>query len=664
MALRPNLSTNTGHAITSAGGLETRYTNDGAPIPVTLEFRSRGTLVSVTVFDEATSSQRALDASDFEVVNATIAGFTGADASGVGASYSFVLNPNADGLVSVRLAAGVVRSVVDSSAESDAGSTSPLMNVESNNLLLVLDRVAPTLVVTGPTRTEGNSATAFSWSATYSDADVISLKASDIAVITTGDVACAVPKVSSGSTSATRSVVLESCTGDGTVKIEIAGSTARDYAGNFAPLFDLTTAATVDNTPPVITVQGGLPVVGDKNTLFRWQVAYSGAVTTDLKVSDIELVGSAEGCSVAIGSSMDIYIMDIYINGCQALMGTLSIRIRSGTAEDSAGNRAAAVGTTGAVAVENPVFVSFATASDVVEKSAGVATHTVDLVLSEPAPADMTVSYSLSPQYSTAVNPTNHNMTSGSVLIPRGASSGQVSYQYQGASSGSKALQFVLSGVSAFGYRTAVDRQVMRRLVKDSGAGDVVYKTVSVGGGLYDSNGHVCAITKDDKLRCWGSNGSGQLGDSTQTRRLRPIPIDTSANYLKISTGGDFTCGIVTGNKLKCWGGNSSGQLGNGVSGIGAYQLQPVPIDATESYLEVGTGRAHGCGITTGYKLKCWGSNAYGQVGDGTTDDRTVPTPIDAAENYAHVSLGDRHTCALTTGQKIKCWGANSEYQL
>ncbi|MES1166010.1 MAG: RCC1 repeat-containing protein, partial [Verrucomicrobiota bacterium] len=168
---------------------------------------------------------------------------------------------------------------------------------------------------------------------------------------------------------------------------------------------------------------------------------------------------------------------------------------------------------------------------------------------------------------------------------------------------------------------------------------------------------HSCAVKPDHTLWCWGSNDSGQLGDGTTTDRPLPAQVTAlGAAVAEVSVGDLFTCARKTDHTLWCWGNNASGQLGNGTT---ADSLMPVQVTALgNTVAEVSAGDLFACARLTDGSVDCWGS---GPLGDGTATPALSPIPVTALGNaVAEISTGDGAGCARKTDGTLWCWGNNA----
>lgn len=191
---------------------------------------------------------------------------------------------------------------------------------------------------------------------------------------------------------------------------------------------------------------------------------------------------------------------------------------------------------------------------------------------------------------------------------------------------------------------------------------------------------NTCGITTNGKLYCWGGNASGQLGDGTSGDPCVGYPYDCSDknvptkigedNWIEIESGLVHTCGIKAGNDLYCWGDNSVGEIGNGTSGVLAKETTPVKVNE-DKWAKITAGWDYSCGINVSGTLYCWGSDIYGQLGDGDHGSGTfkvVPEMITGDEAWSEIvsSKGNSnpHTCGLSTKNNLYCWGNNETGQL
>ena len=178
-------------------------------------------------------------------------------------------------------------------------------------------------------------------------------------------------------------------------------------------------------------------------------------------------------------------------------------------------------------------------------------------------------------------------------------------------------------------------------------------------------SGHTCAVTTAGGLKCWGFNGSGRLGDGTLMDRSTPVDVvGLTSGVAAVSAGAAHTCAVKTGGGLKCWGFGSVAPLTSGAP-TPTPVPSPTPTPAQPAATAVSAGGRHTCAVTTAGGLKCWGSNFFGQLGDGTTTFRGMPVDVSGlTSSVAAVSAGSDHTCAVVTAGGLKCWGRNGSGQL
>ena len=132
---------------------------------------------------------------------------------------------------------------------------------------------------------------------------------------------------------------------------------------------------------------------------------------------------------------------------------------------------------------------------------------------------------------------------------------------------------------------------------------------------------HSCAVGQDDRVACWGNNGSFQA---------EPPP---SWRFKQVSAGGSHSCGVRASNRVACWGYNGSGQA---------------DAPPTWQFSQVSAGGSHSCGVREGGRVACWGNNAHGQA--------------DAPRGtFSQVSAGSTHTCGVREDGSAVCWGNNAD---
>ncbi len=142
--------------------------------------------------------------------------------------------------------------------------------------------------------------------------------------------------------------------------------------------------------------------------------------------------------------------------------------------------------------------------------------------------------------------------------------------------------------------------------------------------------------------------------------------VDRAPAAWKALDGGEaHTCGVRTDGTMWCWGHNGFGQLGDGTEDD---RLRPRQVGAGNNWKAVAVGTYHSCGLKTAGTLWCWGMNASGQLGDGTggvlNAQQTEPVKVDGSRAWTDVDAGEYHTCAVAGDGSGWCWGSNTNGQV
>ncbi len=174
---------------------------------------------------------------------------------------------------------------------------------------------------------------------------------------------------------------------------------------------------------------------------------------------------------------------------------------------------------------------------------------------------------------------------------------------------------------------------------------------------------HSCGLQSDGDAWCWGSNVHGQVGggEIASPGISAPTLVTGAHRWAAISAGWNFTCGVERGGRVYCWGDNASGQLGDGTT---TERRSPVAVSGDLTFVAASAGNAHACAVTAQGDAYCWGENSGGQLGDGSRVDRHTPVKVRTSLRFVAVATGAVHTCALATDGEAYCWGRNTYGQL
>ena len=160
---------------------------------------------------------------------------------------------------------------------------------------------------------------------------------------------------------------------------------------------------------------------------------------------------------------------------------------------------------------------------------------------------------------------------------------------------------------------------------------------------------HVCALSVEGNLYCWGRNWDGQVGTGRRAGKVSQ-PSYVLGNVSDFCTGGWHTC-AVSGNNIFCWGEATYGQY-DGRGGSGADILEPITSPVfTGEVKKIDCGQAHTCILSSAGDVICWGWAEKGQLGE--TREKTAKVKLWSEAKDLWVE-GDT-TCVLD--EKLLCWG-------
>ncbi len=188
---------------------------------------------------------------------------------------------------------------------------------------------------------------------------------------------------------------------------------------------------------------------------------------------------------------------------------------------------------------------------------------------------------------------------------------------------------------------------------------------------------HACARTAAGGVRCWGGNAAGQLGNGATLPGTSPAAVPGLTDVTTLAAGARHTCAL-TGGRVLCWGANDRGQIGleRAPSMCTATGLAvpcartPTEVPQLTGVVDLVAGDEHTCALTASGVVLCWGSNALGELGNGTSGATPTPMPqivtagAQQLRGVRSLSAGAHHTCALRDDGAVLCWGGADRGQL
>ena len=190
---------------------------------------------------------------------------------------------------------------------------------------------------------------------------------------------------------------------------------------------------------------------------------------------------------------------------------------------------------------------------------------------------------------------------------------------------------------------------------------------------------HTCVALRTGRVKCWGSNRNGQLGNGTQNSSTSPVTVigvggsGALSNIVEVAASAkyDFTCALSSAGNVMCWGFNSHGGIGN--PSVSTYTSTATPVNVLElstnnpltGVKTIAVGSYATCAVKTSGAAFCWGDNGLGQLGNPRQGSTNAAVPVSGVggtgdlTDATQIALGDAMGCARRSNGAVACWGMN-----
>jgi alpha-tubulin suppressor-like RCC1 family protein len=432
---------------------------------------------------------------------------------------------------------------------------------------------------------------------------------------------------------------------------------------------------------PVVGVGAHAPLTAitlaqNGDTLTRRQITWSSADPAVATVDSQGVVTGVAAGTASIGAevegksaSLTVTVSSVAVAAVTVTPATLDLTTGShapltGAAVDAGG--AALPGRVFAWSSSAPAVATVSPLGVVTAVGAGSATVTGT---SEGKSATVAVRVTLAPIAAITIEPNGGTVGVGDSLqltaTPRDAN---------GAPLSGRTVQWSTSGPTVASVdQTGKIRGLAAGSVTITATAEGVTATVTVAVALRFTavsagRDFTCGITAAGAAYCWGQNKGGSLGNGATGNRSKPdrVAQGASVRFDSVSAGSDHACGLTDTGTILCWGTNTFGQLGNG-----STTDSPTPVSITmpfgTTFEQVKAGASFTCGLTTQGVAFCWGLNDTGQLANGFNYTFQNPNPLPVAVPggpFRQLSATQGHVCAVDTTGRVVCWGSNATGQL
>jgi alpha-tubulin suppressor-like RCC1 family protein len=168
-----------------------------------------------------------------------------------------------------------------------------------------------------------------------------------------------------------------------------------------------------------------------------------------------------------------------------------------------------------------------------------------------------------------------------------------------------------------------------------------------------------CGLTQNGDAWCWGNGFGGEIGNGSDTNATVPAAV-SGGPYSAIAVGVGDACAIASSGQAYCWGDNTYGVFGNGTTSS-VPDPTPTTVSGGLTLATISVSQTFACGVTVAGAGYCWGDNALGSLGNGTTKTSLVPVAVAGGQTWRSIFVSGGVACGLSTSGAAYCWGIGGQ---
>ncbi|MEX2238955.1 MAG: RCC1 repeat-containing protein, partial [Dehalococcoidia bacterium] len=175
---------------------------------------------------------------------------------------------------------------------------------------------------------------------------------------------------------------------------------------------------------------------------------------------------------------------------------------------------------------------------------------------------------------------------------------------------------------------------------------------------------HSLALLSDGTVMSWGADTSGQLGNGATTGdQASPVAVSGLSSVKAVAGGASHTLALLSDGTVMSWGNDGNGQLGNGATT--GDQAAPVAVSGLSGVRAIAAGIYHSLALLSDGTVMSWGADTSGQLGNGaTTGNQAAPVAVSGLSGVKAIAGGGTHSLARLSNGTVMSWGSDTYGQL